>query len=74
MRIEFDWDPQKASANIIRHQVSFDEAMTVFNDPPALSRPDDDQAEERWITIGLSRAKGLLLVVHTHAQIEDAVI
>ncbi len=73
MRIEFDWDPQKAAENILKHNVSFDEALTVFADPLALTRFDDDSAglEERWITIGLSRATRLLLVVHTHAQLDD---
>ena len=67
---EFDWDPAKAAANAVKHQVSFDEAMTIFLDPLALSRPDDDSTtEERWITIGLSRDTKLLLVVHTHVAL-----
>lgn len=77
MRIEFDWDPHKASANLQKHNVSFDEAMTVLADPLALSRPDEDPndaGEERWITIGLSRATRLVLVVHTHVQVEDDLI
>ena len=75
MRIEFDWDPQKAASNLTKHQVSFDEAMTVFADPLALSQLDHGAAndEARWITIGLSRATRLLLVVHTHVQVEDDV-
>jgi len=44
----------------------------LFLDPLALSRPDDDQrSEERWITIGLSRAAKLLLVVHTHVALDS---
>ena len=76
MRIEFDWDPQKAASNLTKHNVSFDEAMTVFSDPLALSRLDNGSAEdgERWITIGFSRATRLLLLVHTHVQIEDDLI
>jgi uncharacterized protein len=71
VRIEFDWDPAKAASNLVKHQkVSFDEAMTIFRDPLALSRPDDDSAEEeRWVTIGLSRDIRLLVVVHTHVEL-----
>ena len=69
--IEFDWDPVKAAANFVNHEVSFEEAMTIFRDPLMLSRLDDDhgQPEERWITIGLSRDTRLLLVAHTYVDI-----
>jgi uncharacterized protein len=71
-RIEFDWDPAKAARNLAKHGVSFDEAMGVFVDPLALTMPDPDSAtiEERWITVGLSRATNLLLVVHTHVELD----
>ena len=56
MRYEFDWDPGKASANINKHEVAFEEAIGVFEDPLALSVPDYSGSadEERWITIGAS--------------------
>ena len=70
--IEFDWDPAKASANAAKHRVSFDEAMTIFADPLALTIADPDTViEERWITIGLSLPSRLLLVVHTHVALDD---
>jgi len=31
--LQFEWDPNKAARNIEKHQVSFDEAATVFDDP-----------------------------------------
>ena len=31
--MRFEWDSAKAAANIKRHRVSFDEAVTVFYDP-----------------------------------------
>jgi uncharacterized DUF497 family protein len=48
--------------------------MTVFLDALAQSRPDDDPGtdEERWITMGESRAANLLLVVHTHVELDPA--
>jgi uncharacterized protein len=70
VRMEFDWDPAKATSNLVKHKVSFDEAMTIFRDPLALSRPDDDSDdEERWVTIGLSRDTRLLVIVHTHVEL-----
>lgn len=77
MRFEFDWDPAKAASNIAKHGVSFEDAMSVFLDPLALSRPDDESGpgEERWITIGQNRDTKLLLVVHTHTEAtEDLVV
>jgi uncharacterized DUF497 family protein len=74
VRFEFDWDPGKAAANLVKHGVSFEDAMLVFADPLALSRLDDltESSEERWITIGLSHDTKLLLVVHTYAEfVED---
>lgn len=31
--LRFEWDPRKAAANLARHGVSFEEALTVFSDP-----------------------------------------
>src|SRR5262245_22187973 len=75
MRIEFDWDPAKARANLAKHGVSFEEAMTVFADPFALSRLDEDHGagEERWITLGRAAAS-LLLVVHTHVDLSEDLV
>ena len=54
--VEFDWDPDKATSNLRKHGVSFDEAATVFADPLSITVPDPDhsQNEERFIIVGLS--------------------
>ena len=72
-RYEFDWDPAKAASNLVKHRVSFEEAMTVFLDPLALSRLDNSHGadEERWVTIGLSRDINLLVVVHTYVEFDE---
>ena len=74
MRYEFDWDPKKAASNAAKHGVSFEDAMSVFLDPLALSRPDDGGGlgDERWITIGQIHDTKLLLVVHTYMGISEA--
>ena len=61
--------PRQAITNVAKHKVSFEEAMTIFADPLALTRPDENDDEERWITIGASRDQSLLVVVHTHVDI-----
>jgi uncharacterized DUF497 family protein len=63
----FEWNPDKALANLKKHGVSFAEARTVFDDPVLITVLDEkhSQVEERYITIGLSRQKQLLLIAHT---------
>ena len=69
MRIDFDWDPAKAAGNAGKHEVTFEDAMTIFGDPLLVSVLDDDSTdEERWVTIGQTVSGNLLLVVHTWAE------
>ena len=65
---QFEWDPAKAAANARKHQVSFELAREVFEDPYAISVPDDEHSrfEERWITMGFSRNNRMLVVCHTY--------
>jgi len=62
----FDWDPDKASKNVEKHHVSFEEAATVFDDPMFITFIDDEHSidEERYITIGLSSRGRLLMLAH----------
>ena len=64
----FDWDPVKARDNRRKHDVTFEQAATVFNDPLAVSVPDEEHgnAEDRWVTVGRARNGMLLVVVHTY--------
>ena len=68
-----EWDPQKAEANLKRHQVSFAEAATVLEDDFALTREDPDAIdEERFVTLGMSGVGNLLVVVYTY-RIPDSI-
>ena len=69
-RYEFDWDPAKAATNLAKHGVAFEAAMTVFLDPLARSRFDEDNSdkETRWVTLGEARNGLLLIVVHTYIE------
>jgi hypothetical protein len=62
----FEWDPDKASKNVEKHHVSFDEAANVFDDPMFITLIDDEYStdEERYITIGLSSRGRLLMLAH----------
>ena len=44
MSIRFEWDPNKAEANLAKHEISFEEAMTVFADPLARIFPDEEHS------------------------------
>ena len=65
--MQFEWDPKKASANLRKHRVSFDEAATAFLDDLSLTGDDPDHSvnEERYVTFGVSSAGRLLVVAHT---------
>lgn len=61
------WDPRKATANLKKHRVSFEEASTVFLDGLAVTAADPDHSagQLRWLTFGESVRSRLLVVSHT---------
>jgi uncharacterized protein len=65
--MKFDWNPTKAKTNLTNHQVSFQEAATVFDDPLSVTFSDPAHSidEERLIIIGQSKSGRLLFVSHT---------
>ena len=64
--IEFEWNPAKATSNLKKHGVSFDEAKSVFYDELALQFFDDDNSEDedRFLMLGASSEARVLLVCH----------
>jgi uncharacterized protein len=64
-----EWDPKKAETNLKKHGISFEEALTVFLDPLALTFEDPaDHGEARELTIGHSALGKILLVVHLEKE------
>lgn len=65
--MQFDWDPNKAASNEAKHDVSFEEAATVFGDPlsDTFDDPDHSWEERRFLIIGTSVQGRLLIVSHT---------
>jgi len=65
--MKFEWDPEKATVNVKKHRVPFQEAATIFGDPLAITfnDPDHSMSENRYITFGRSLQKRLIVVSHT---------
>jgi len=64
--LRFEWDENKNLSNQKKHQISFEEAETVFSDELARLIPDPDSSigEERFILMGISLQHRLLTVCH----------
>jgi uncharacterized DUF497 family protein len=67
MAIKFEWDIKKANSNIKNHEVSFEEAATVFADTLSSTIPDPLHSIEEncYIIIGRSFKGRTLVAVHT---------
>jgi uncharacterized DUF497 family protein len=60
----FEWDRRKAAANARKHGASFEEAITVFDEPQSilLADPDHSFEEMRYLLLGSSTRSRLLVV------------
>lgn len=65
----FRWHPEKARLNVRKHGVTFEEAASVFFDPPSVTIADPLHSgeEDRYVTAGLSNRNRTLVVVHSEA-------
>jgi uncharacterized protein len=68
--MKFQWDSKKATTNIRKHGISFDEAVTVFKDPLAFIFDDKvhSEYEIREFIIGHSVLNRLILVCFTERE------
>lgn len=73
--IHFEWDDNKNRKNQFKHKISFEEAITVFEDEQALviDDPDHSEDEERFIILGISKMAKLLVVCHCYRD-SDSII
>jgi len=73
--LTFEWDPQKASANLRKHRISFDDAKTAFLDENARVIPDPQSSENetRFVLLGLSVNLRLLVVIHAYRGEEEVI-
>lgn len=67
MELEFEWHWGKAAANLLKHGVAFEEAITIFDDPLSATMVDPHHSlyEERLVTFGMSNHGRILTVMHT---------
>jgi uncharacterized DUF497 family protein len=74
--MEFEWNPDKAVINLRKHNISFQEATTVFDDSLSVTFPDPDHSigEDRYVIIGMSRLGQLLVVSHADRENRTRII
>ena len=64
--MSYEWDPAKNRANRAKHGVDFADAVAVFEDDLALTRPDTaSRGESRFVTLGVDGFGRHLIVVFT---------
>jgi uncharacterized DUF497 family protein len=73
--LDFVWDEDKNKKNIISHNISFEEAKTVFYDPNAkmIYDPDHSKTEDRFVILGLSKYLNILVVCHCYRENENII-
>ncbi len=67
--MRFEWDTRKAASNLLKHGVSFNEAIEVFYDPNAVEQYDDVHSgiDRRFTLVGFSSQR-LLIVVYADTE------
>jgi uncharacterized protein len=73
--VRFEWDAAKATANLVKHGVSFEEARSVFYDEFAVQFFDEEHSadENRFLLLGMSTEARLLLVCHCERESGEVV-
>lgn len=64
--MQFEWDENKNILNNQKHNISFEEAVEVFHDPLHISLLDKrfSYFEERWVTLGATKNRAILVVAN----------
>ena len=63
--MKYEWDSKKAASNLRKHGIDFADAVTVLDDQNALTIPDPNPEEDRFVTMGLDALWRVLIVVYT---------
>ncbi len=62
---KFEWDPDKNASNLAKHEISFEEASTIF-EGSVFTLADEDPVEElRERSYGLINGITVVCVIHT---------
>ena len=70
--VVFEWDPRKATANLVKHGIPFELACEVFFDPFVRVTDASEGDEARDAAIGFTESHTLLVVVHLERH-EEAI-
>jgi uncharacterized DUF497 family protein len=75
LNVRFEWDELKNTANYKKHNISFNKAMTVFDDPNVIYKPDPDHSiiEERFIVLLFSDKLRILVVCHCYHECDSVI-
>lgn len=68
--MRFEWDDAKRKANLRKHGVEFADAVSVLDDPRAITVEDRDHDEQRFVTLGKDAFGRVLVVVYAYPQPE----
>lgn len=49
---DFEFDPAKSAANLVKHGIDFDAAQSIWSDPRRIEVPARTTDEPRWMVIG----------------------
>ena len=73
--IRFEWNQPKATANLKKHGISFEEAQSVFHDEFATQFYDDEHSssEDRFIMLGMSSRARVLVICHCERESGDLI-
>ena len=71
---DYEWNPEKARSNQLKHGISFADGTAVLEDVQALTLEDDYPGEKRFITIGDDAFGRILVVVYTFRDLTIRII
>lgn len=74
IEMAYQWNRDKAAANLRKHGIDFADAVSVFSDDLAITIPDERFDEERFVTIGVDAFGRVLIVVYTMRKDEIRII
>ncbi len=74
-KIHFEWDNNKNAINIKKHNLSFEEASTVFYDDRAIlfDDPEHSYEEERFLIIGTTMSSRICIVSHCYRDNDEVI-
>ena len=74
-KIRFEWDENKATINLRKHNISFEEASTAFAyiDAILFNDPYHSEQEAHVLLLGMSALANLLIVCHCVRENESVI-